>query len=377
MNMNTIYTVLLLILFFFCGELLANDIPLKISEICTKNQIVEFKQQKLILIDFWATWCGPCKPASKQLEILQEHNQSDVFAVAITDETHETVMNYIKRNPIQISVMRDIGGNLIRQFNVGTRPYSVILNTKGELIWRGHPSGINNNLIQKLAQKHSSFPNIQLHDLFEIIEPEKHSAPEKEINEVDFMIKKNISQQSPLFKKEKNSVEYKGSLFGLIAKIYNVPNQLIIDRDIQDFSVHFSCPAETWETKPDTVLNLISNSLNIKLVPETGHEEVYLMEVVDESKLWDIKQIEWGNNNESNYLIGENRMQADNMKIADLCIILSNTTNKIFKYFGDNTKEHDWNFHFRFDELMESELLNEFGISIKKKEVMVTRFFIQ
>lgn len=367
---------LIIIIFLLPFGSNAQNFPLEISEIHSHNQITQLNQQKLILIDFWATWCGPCKPATQQLEILQKQVKYDVFMVSITDETHEVVVKYLEKNPIQIMVLRDIGGNTIRHFNVSTRPYAVLLNTRGQLLWKGHPSNINYDDIKKFVRQQKTHPSVVIEDLFKKIETENTSIAKKANKKVELNVKRSESSQT-IFRIENNMVEYKGSLFELFAKIYNVPSQQIIPYLKQDFYVQMQAPVEVWDTNPDSILNHISTSFNLQIVPEVKPMDVYFMEVTDSTKLWNTEQIDWGENNNSNYLIGENRIQADNITLADFSIILSNTKNKIFKYFGNNFEPYDWDLHFRFDELMEGELLNEFGITLEKKKLMVTHFLIQ
>ncbi len=122
---------------------------------------------------------------------------------------------------------------------------------------------------------------------------------------------------------------------------------------------------------------MLQQTFDINISSTTSEEKVVYLEVEDESKLWDTKQIDWGHAVIYNYLIGEDRVKADDLSISDLCLLLSNSKNKIYKYSGTDTNLHDWDIHFRFDNLMETELLDEYGIKLEEKHEDVSYFHIE
>ncbi|TAE26216.1 MAG: hypothetical protein EAZ92_10980 [Candidatus Kapaibacterium sp.] len=81
--MNRFHCILLLMI--FAPSLYSQEIS--VAKVITENSIVAFDQQKLILLDFWATWCSPCHTASKQLEYFQATHQDKVFVISISDES--------------------------------------------------------------------------------------------------------------------------------------------------------------------------------------------------------------------------------------------------------------------------------------------------
>ncbi len=374
--MHKIKSTLLILGIVFYHSLTAGNLPLEISEIYSPNKIVELQQQKLILIDFWATWCGPCRPATKQLEILQQQAKNLVYMVSVTDETHETVAKYLEQMPIDLMVVRDFGGNLVRKFNVSRRPFAVVLNSKGNLVWKGHPSDLDYNTIKLLADKNKMLPAIGIDEIFKNKQEELKNSSEQ-AQTATVLAAKRAKSGGTKFLQNTSSVFYQGSLFKLIAKIYNVPNHMVKSERIQDFNIEFQSPLDVWNFQSDTVLNFLSQTFYFNIEPQTNVENVNFLEVADASKLWDITQIDWGENNVSNSLIGADRIQADNITIADLSTLLSNTKKQVYKYFGDDYERHDWDIHFRFDELMEDELLNQFGIRLQKKKLLVTYFMIE
>ena len=74
----------------------------------TKDNIDEIlSTKKLVILDFWATWCGPCKMYSPIIESFAEHNtSSDVVVGKIDcDEQKEVVTKYsIKSIPTTIVI---------------------------------------------------------------------------------------------------------------------------------------------------------------------------------------------------------------------------------------------------------------------------------
>lgn len=98
---------------------------------------------KYVLLDFWASWCGPCRrefPFVKQA--LQESEASGKFVVlsySIDDKKNEWI-NCIEKNGlkhknwIHISTLKGWSSDAVKLFNVKGVPHTVLLNPNGEVI---------------------------------------------------------------------------------------------------------------------------------------------------------------------------------------------------------------------------------------------------
>ena len=80
--------------------------------------------------------------------------------------------------------------------------------------------------------------------------------------------------------------------------------------------------------------------------------------------LWDSNQLNW-EGSPSNYIVGTDRIQADNMSIKAICSLLSREKQTNYVYKGKDKSLYDWDFHYKFDDLMISEFESSFGIKFK------------
>ena len=91
---------------------------------------------KVVLVDFWASWCGPCKesfPAMNQLQ--QQFADKGVVILAINvDETKSDMDAFLKEHPASFTVVRDAKQKLVDKVEIGTMPSSFILNKDGKVM---------------------------------------------------------------------------------------------------------------------------------------------------------------------------------------------------------------------------------------------------
>lgn len=93
---------------------------------------------KFILIDFWATWCGPCKKAIPDLNTFQEEFKENLVVIGISDESRPKVES--QKNPsIEYYSAIDTKQILNKAYGVRAIPHCVIINPQGIVVWEGWP----------------------------------------------------------------------------------------------------------------------------------------------------------------------------------------------------------------------------------------------
>jgi thiol-disulfide isomerase/thioredoxin len=97
-------------------------------------QFADF-EYKVLFVNFWATWCGPCRAEKPSLVALFEDlRREGLGLVAVTDEDSETVRAYIQVNPVPFDVLIDPEAKLTRRFNIWSVPWSLVLDKNGRLV---------------------------------------------------------------------------------------------------------------------------------------------------------------------------------------------------------------------------------------------------
>ncbi len=89
-------------------------------------------QGKVVILDFWATWCGPCRMSMPLLEKLQQEYPSDLKLLAINlEEPLDQVRDYVSRQNIRSTVLLDSEGKVGRAYGSESIPMQVIIDKKG------------------------------------------------------------------------------------------------------------------------------------------------------------------------------------------------------------------------------------------------------
>lgn len=91
-----------------------------------------------ILINFWATWCGPCRIEMPELQsVFEEYRESDDFLILALDqdETAEDVSAYFDELGLTFQPLLDENKDTARNYGLqGTLPSSVFINPDGEVV---------------------------------------------------------------------------------------------------------------------------------------------------------------------------------------------------------------------------------------------------
>ena len=90
---------------------------------------------KVVVLEFWATWCLPCVPAINHLNgVATKFKDKPVQFIAITDEGDESlVRKFLNEQPIQGWVGLDTDGSVFSAYKPGGRPHTVLVDRNGKI----------------------------------------------------------------------------------------------------------------------------------------------------------------------------------------------------------------------------------------------------
>ena len=96
---------------------------------------------KVVIMSFWATWCGPCKEEMPHLQKLygELHDKGLTVLSIATDDARSAsrVKPFIKKNGYSFPVLLDRDSTVIATYNPPkTLPYTVVIDQKGEVVKR-------------------------------------------------------------------------------------------------------------------------------------------------------------------------------------------------------------------------------------------------
>jgi len=92
---------------------------------------------KYVLLNFWATWCGPCKVEMPSLEALYQRFKSDNFdVVAVSNDMfgEKVVRPYIEASKLSFTVLLDQQLKVSHQYGVVTLPTTFLIDPEGNII---------------------------------------------------------------------------------------------------------------------------------------------------------------------------------------------------------------------------------------------------
>ncbi len=121
----------------------------------SQGALAQYKGQ-VVMVNFWATWCGPCQQEMPLLDQMYKKYKPAGFTLigVNVDKAQPPVKELLARKPVSFPVMLDPANQVSKAYHVDEMPSSVIIDRKGEIryIHRGYKPGDENDYQDRIRQ---------------------------------------------------------------------------------------------------------------------------------------------------------------------------------------------------------------------------------
>ena len=120
-----------------------------------QTALSQYKGQ-VVLVNFWATWCGPCQQEMPLLDqMYRKYKPAGFTLIGVNvDKEEPAVKELLARKPVSFPVLLDPANQVSKAYHVDEMPSSVIIDRKGDIryIHRGYRPGDENEYQDRIRQ---------------------------------------------------------------------------------------------------------------------------------------------------------------------------------------------------------------------------------
>ena len=119
-----------------------------------RNVRLDELRGQVVLVNFWATWCGPCREEMPRLETLYEKYRKSGFVllgVNVDDDPHVALATASKLN-VSFPVLLDTEKTVSKLYQLNTMPSTVVIDRDGKVrfLHRGYRAGTETDYEQQI-----------------------------------------------------------------------------------------------------------------------------------------------------------------------------------------------------------------------------------
>lgn len=262
-------------------------------------------KSKVVVIEFWATYCGPCITAMTHLQELQKQFKGKLQVITVSTEKEKRVKQFITNMPSNLWFAVDTAEQLRTVFPYHIIPHTVMIDGGGKVVAITEPANITAKIITAvLAGKVIKLP---LKEDKMVEDPVKAYFNAADTVQSRLLIQpeiKGISSMSRTYPTDSNFKKRRITMFNLpLETIYRIayndqPYGRIIDltpkenikQNKTNYCIDLIVPKGHENELMPTLITALQSRFDLKASIETRSKEVYLLKIADTVKIKQLKQ---------------------------------------------------------------------------------------
>ncbi|WP_259367114.1 MULTISPECIES: TlpA disulfide reductase family protein [unclassified Colwellia] len=114
--------------------LVKNTQAMSVPETKLQQTLAEHRGQ-VVYLDFWASWCGPCRKSFPWMnEMQQKYRDQGFVIISVNVDAEKTLAKeFLLENPANFLVIYDPEGDIAQQFNIQGMPSSLLIDKQGKV----------------------------------------------------------------------------------------------------------------------------------------------------------------------------------------------------------------------------------------------------
>ena len=120
------------------------------------NLRLQEQRGRVVLVNFWATWCGPCRQEMPHMNRLYEKYKSSGFVLlgVNVDEDPRNAASVASKMGVTFPVLLDTDKNVSKLYDLNTMPSTVLIDRDGKVryIHRGYLAGVEDTYDRQIRE---------------------------------------------------------------------------------------------------------------------------------------------------------------------------------------------------------------------------------
>jgi len=107
-------------------------------------------KDKVRVIEFWATWCAPCRRSIPHLNEWSKHFGDTVAFVGVSNESSSKVQEFMQKTPMEYGVAIDTKAKMKNTLSCSAIPLALVISSDNIVRWQGNPHRLSEATVQQV-----------------------------------------------------------------------------------------------------------------------------------------------------------------------------------------------------------------------------------